>query len=97
MTATVKLRTGAEVAEPLVASTMLALASLDYIALYDLVMWARDPAYHFVAAPGTPPGGNEAKLRDMGLLHNEVREIVLAGTYGSEFSIGIQSPVEDGT
>lgn len=90
----VELRTGAEVPEPLVATTVLALEALmdtNPIALYEAVEIARNPSH-------VPFGKTGDALRGLSLLDGSgqmfstARDIILAATDGGDFDIRLVSP-----
>lgn len=92
------LRNGADVPEPVVTSTLIALemlAGLNPVAFFEAVQLARDP--------GHVPFGNVARvLREYGLadtsghLHGSARDVILACTEGDEESLHMVSPYAAG-
>lgn len=90
----VKLRTGAEVPEPLVATTTLALEALmatNPIALYEAVEVARDPSHVPFGKTGDALRGYHL-LDGSGQMHGTARDIILAATECEEFDIRLVSP-----
>ncbi len=90
----VTLRTGAEVPEPVVRTTWLALEALDDtnpIALYEAVMVARDRAH-------VPFGNTGEVLKRIGLLgrdgtmHDATRDVILAAAEGEGAGLHLVSP-----
>ncbi len=95
----VRLRTGAEVPEPLVATTVLALEALmdsHPVALYEAVELARNPSH-------VPFGRTGAILRGHGLLDGSgqmlgtARDVILAATEGDGFDVRLVSPYASDT
>ncbi len=91
----VKLKNGAEEAEPLVTVMMMSLANLMKerpLALYDLAMKCRDKNYQFF-------GDNEKHLQDLELvgisgdIHSSVRNVVLSAVHGDDLDMALSSPV----
>jgi hypothetical protein len=94
----VMLRTGKEAPDILVNTTMLALRTLcaeQPIAFYELVMCCRDREHVIFGdaadkmlglLEGTDAAGH-------GLVHDAVRDIVLAAVDGEDFNMTLQSPL----
>ena len=94
MTSVVTLRTGAEVPEPLVKVTLIALGRLldsDPIALYEAWELARDPAH-------VPFGKTGDVLRELSLtdgsgrMYGTVRDVILAAVKIDGLDIRISDP-----
>jgi hypothetical protein len=92
--AVVKLRTGAQVPEPLVRTTQLVLESLmntNPIALYEAYEIARDPSH-------VPFGKTGDVLREMsvladdGSMHGTARDVILASVKIDGLDIRLVSP-----
>lgn len=90
----VRLRTGAEVAPPLVITITVALDRLmntHPVAVYEAVQIARDPAH--VPFGKTGPALEELNLIDRrGVMHDATRDVILAATEGDGFDIGFVNP-----
>lgn len=95
MDQTVILRTGEETLTPLVTAAMSSLKSLmerQPIALYELVMLARDPQHKLF-------GNSGSILRQLNLIeadgriHDSMRTIILAATEGDGLDLKLVSPL----
>jgi hypothetical protein len=95
----VKLKNGAEEAEPIVTVVMMRLQSMmesgdlvDAMLVYDLVMKCRDDSYRFF-------GENETKLKNMALVehdgrvHDSIRNVILSSVVGDGLEMRIESPL----
>lgn len=101
MTEIVTLRTGKQVAEGALKTTMVALRTMadsKPIALIELVATCRDPAHVLW-------GGSAADLKALGMIegvyedgtvrvHDVVRDVVLAATDGDDLTLALVSPLE---
>ena len=95
MSRTVKLKNGSEEGETFVkviTSTLQKLMERDPIALYELVMVAREPSHK--------PWGQKGKdleklalLEPGGTMYGSVRNIVLSATIGEETDLRIVNPL----
>jgi hypothetical protein len=97
--AIVRLRNGAEVPEPLVRTTQLAIELLmgtDPIALYELVQVARDPAHVMFGLSGPHCADLSLTEQQAGrwVARNAVRDIVLSATEGEGFDLSLCNPLE---
>ena len=94
---TVILKTGVEVAKPLVGTTMMALNSLmdngQDITFYELVMKCRDSNHEFFGNAGE-------ELAKLGLLdgsgkvHRSIKDVVLAASEGVGLDMALVNPLK---
>lgn len=91
----VRLKNGAEEAEPLVAVTMMSLRNLlqqSPIAFYELVMLCRKPGHKLF-------GNADKELKALSLVdpsghvHDSIRNIVLSATSGEGLNLSLGSPI----
>jgi enolase len=95
----VKLKNGAEEAEPLVKVVMLSLSSLfeadrmDYaFAFYELVMKARDPKHEIFSNVHKNVLKDLALVQSNGRMHDSIRNIVLSAVEGEGLAMKLVSP-----